>query len=310
MGGGGAGHFVKMVHNGIEYGDMQLIGETYHLMKDILCMSAEDIKKIFDRWQKGPLESYLIEITAKIMGKKEEDGSPLIDRILDTAGQKGTGKWTAITALEYGIPLGIINEAVFARCLSAGKEERLKASQLLPASKNRHQPDQKQFLDDLEKALFMAKIISYTQGFNLLSAASENHQWDLPCADIAKIWRGGCIIRSAFLNQIAEAFSRNPRLDNLLFDRYFIEITATAHSSLRQIVASAAITGIPIPALSSALNYYDGLRSARLPANLLQAQRDFFGAHTYERVDRPRGEFFHTDWTGKGGTTTSSPYNG
>lgn len=310
MGGGGAGHFVKMVHNGIEYGDMQLIGETYHLMKDILHMSAEDIKETFELWQKGGLESYLIEITSKIMGKKEEDGSPLIDKILDTAGQKGTGKWTAIAALEFGIPLGIINEAVFARSLSARKEERLKASQLLPAPGNRPDPDRKQFLDDLEKALLMAKIISYAEGFDLLRAASENHQWELPYADIAKIWRGGCIIRSVFLDRIAEAFSRNAMLENLLFDRYFLKITDTAHSSLRRVVANAALNGIPIPALSSALNYYDGLRSARLPANLLQAQRDYFGAHTYERVDRPRGVFFHTDWTGHGGTTTSSPYNG
>ena len=310
MGDGGSGHFVKMVHNGIEYGDMQLICEAYHLMRDLLGMSVEEMQQTFSRWHEGRLESYLIEITADILAYRDNDGSPLIDKILDAAGQKGTGKLTVGAALDYGIPLSLISESVFARCLSARRNERLAASRLLAGPEDLRYPDREEFLADLEKALFMAKIISYAQGFSLLQAASADHGWDLPLSDIAGIWRGGCIIRSAFLDRIAEAFSRDPRLENLLFDPSFLEVTRAGQPSLRRLIAQAAIAGIPLPSHGSALNYYDGLRNRRLPANLLQAQRDYFGAHTYERVDRPRGEFFHTDWTGRGGNTTSGPSNG
>ncbi len=310
MGGGGSGHFVKMVHNGIEYGDMQLICEAYHLMRDLLGMSVEEMQQTFSRWHEGRLESYLIEITANILAYRDNDGSPLIDKILDAAGQKGTGKLTAGTALDYGIPLSLISESVFARCLSARREERLTASRLLTGPEDLRYPDREQFLADLEQALFMAKVISYAQGFSLLQAASADHGWDLPLSDIARIWRGGCIIRSAFLDRITEAFSRNPQLENLLFDPSFLEVTRAGQPSLRRLIAQAAGAGIPLPSHGSALNYYDGLRSRSLPANLLQAQRDYFGAHTYERVDRPRGEFFHTDWTGRGGDTTAGPSNG
>jgi 6-phosphogluconate dehydrogenase len=296
MGGGSAGHFVKMVHNGIEYGDMQLICEAYHLMKDLLGLTVDDLAQVFGNWQKGRLESYLIEITGKIMSYRDETGEPLIDRILDTAGQKGTGKWTAIAALDYGVPLGLISESVYARCLSARREERLTASRLLSGPMKVRSPEREDFLIDLEKALFSARCISYAQGFSLLRAASTHHGWDLPLSAIARVWRAGCIIRSAFLNQIAEAFNREPQPENLLFDPYFLKTVTEDHLGLRRCIATAVTHGIPLPSHASALSYYDGLRNDRLPANLLQAQRDFFGAHTYERIDRPRGEFFHTNW--------------
>jgi len=308
MGGGGAGHFVKMVHNGIEYGDMQLICEAYHLMKDLLQMSADEMHDLFARFNEGDLNSYLIEITRDILAYKDEDGAPLIEKILDAAGQKGTGKWTVIAALDGGIPLSLISESVFARCLSAKKDQRLEAAKRLLGPAVSYAGDKAKFLDDLEKALYLAKIISYAQGFNLLQDASAQYNWDLNYAEIARIWRGGCIIRSAFLDKITEAYGDNPQLSSLLLAPYFKEKTDQAQMSLRSVLSSAIAHGIPAPCHASALNYYDGFRSATLPANLLQAQRDYFGAHTYERIDKPRGEFFHTNWTGEGGDTTSSPY--
>jgi len=308
MGGGGAGHFVKMVHNGIEYGDMQLICEAYHLMKDLLQMSADEMHDLFARFNEGDLNSYLIEITRDILAYKDEDGAPLIEKILDAAGQKGTGKWTVIAALDGGIPLSLISESVFARCLSAKKDQRLEAAKSLLGPAVSYAGDKAKFLDDLEKALYLAKIISYAQGFNLLQDASAQYNWDLNYAEIARIWRGGCIIRSAFLDKITEAYGDNPQLSSLLLAPYFKEKIDQAQMSLRSVLSSAIAHGIPAPCHASALNYYDGFRSATLPANLLQAQRDYFGAHTYERIDKPRGEFFHTNWTGEGGDTTSSPY--
>jgi len=308
MGGGGAGHFVKMVHNGIEYGDMQLICEAYHLMKDLLQMSADEMHDLFARFNEGDLNSYLIEITRDILAYKDEDGAPLIEKSLDAAGQKGTGKWTVIAALDGGIPLSLISESVFARCLSAKKDQRLEAAKSLLGPAVSYAGDKAKFLDDLEKALYLAKIISYAQGFNLLQDASAQYNWDLNYAEIARIWRGGCIIRSAFLDKITEAYGDNPQLSSLLLAPYFKEKTDQAQMSLRSVLSSAIAHGIPAPCHASALNYYDGFRSATLPANLLQAQRDYFGAHTYERIDKPRGEFFHTNWTGEGGDTTSSPY--
>jgi 6-phosphogluconate dehydrogenase len=308
MGKGGAGHFVKMVHNGIEYGDMQLICESYHIMKDVLQMSADEIHQVFLRWNEGELSSYLIEITRDIMAYKDEGEIPLIDNILDTAGQKGTGKWTVIAALDAGIPLSLISESVFSRCLSAQKEERVAASSSLAGPDAEFTGDKEAFLDELEKALYLAKIISYTQGFNLLQEASAEYGWDLNYGEIARIWRGGCIIRSVFLSNITEAYQENPNLNNLLLAPYFKNKVQQAQQSLRNILATAVKHGIPAPCHSSALNYYDGFRTARLPANLLQAQRDYFGAHTYERIDKPRGEFFHTNWTGEGGDTTSTAY--
>jgi 6-phosphogluconate dehydrogenase len=308
MGGGGAGHFVKMVHNGIEYGDMQLICESYHIMKDLLGMSAEEMHQVFARWNEGSLSSYLIEITKDILAYKDTDGAPLIDKILDTAGQKGTGKWTVIAALDAGISLSLISESVFARCLSAQKEQRVEASKLLRGPVVAFSGDKDQFLEEMEKALYLAKIISYAQGFNLMQEASKIYNWELNFGEIARIWRGGCIIRSAFLEKITEAYLDNPQLGNLLLARYFLEKTAEAQAGLRSVLAAAIKHGIPSPCHASALNYYDGFRTARLPANLLQAQRDYFGAHTYERIDKDRGEFFHTNWTGEGGDTTSSPY--
>ncbi len=309
MGKGGAGHFVKMVHNGIEYGDMQLICETYHIMKDVLLMSADEMHQVFTRWNEGELSSYLIEITRDILAYKDENDNPLIDIILDAAGQKGTGKWTVIAALDAGIPLSLISESVFARCLSAQKEARVSASQSLNGPEIEFSGSKEKILGQLEKALYLAKIISYAQGFNLMQEASAEYGWDLNYGEIARIWRGGCIIRSVFLDKITEAYQENPNLTNLLLAPYFKNKIDLAHDNLRDILATAIRHGIPLPCHSSALNYYDGFRTARLPANLLQAQRDYFGAHTYERIDRKRGEFFHTNWTGEGGDTTSTAYS-
>lgn len=309
VGENGAGHFVKMVHNGIEYGDMQLINEAYHIMKDVLGMSADEMHLVFKEWNEGPLDSYLIEITRDILAFKDEDGQPLVDKILDTAGQKGTGKWTAVSALEHGVPLTLIGEAVFSRCLSAIKEERVAASKLINGPKPEFIGDKKLFIKDIESALFASKIVSYAQGYALMAAAAKEYGWNLNYGGIALMWRGGCIIRSVFLGRIKEAFDRNKDLSNLLLDPYFKDVVEKAQQGWRNVIATAVINGIPAPAMSSALSYFDGYRSERLPANLLQAQRDFFGAHTYERVDKPRGEFFHTNWTGRGGTTASTTYN-
>lgn len=308
MGKGGAGHFVKMIHNGIEYGDMQLICESYHIMKDVLQMSADEMHHVFARWNEGDLSSYLVEITRDILAYKDKNNNPLVDSILDAAGQKGTGKWTVIAALDAGIPLSLISESVFARCLSAQKEERVAASSSLSGPDIEFTGKREVYINELEKALYLAKIISYAQGFNLMQEASVEYNWDLNYGEIARIWRGGCIIRSAFLDKITEAYQENPKLNNLLLAPYFMNKIDEAQQSLRNILAIAIKHGIPAPCHSSALNYYDGFRSPRLPANLLQAQRDYFGAHTYERLDRKRGEFFHTNWTGEGGDTTSSPY--
>lgn len=304
----GAGHFVKMVHNGIEYGDMQMICETYQMMKEALGMSNTEMHEVFKEWNKGELDSYLIEITRDILGYKDEDGNEVIDLILDTAGQKGTGKWTAISALDLGQPLTLIGEAVFARCLSALKEKRVEASKVLSGPKEKFYGDKKVFIDDLRKALYASKIVSYAQGYQLMRAAAEEYGWNLNYGGIALMWRGGCIIRSVFLGKIKEAFDNNPDIDNLLLDPFFKDAVEKAQQSWRRVVTTAVQMGIPVPALSTALAYYDGYRHERLPANLLQAQRDYFGAHTYERVDKPRGEFFHTNWTGRGGTTAASTY--
>ena len=308
MGNGGAGHFVKMVHNGIEYGDMQLICESYHIMKDVLRMSADEMHQVFASWNKGDLSSYLVEITRDILAYKDENNTPLIDNILDAAGQKGTGKWTVIAALDGGIPLSLISESVFARCLSAQKEQRVHASTAFQGPVAEYAGNKEQFFAELEKALYLAKIISYAQGFNLMQEASAEYRWDLNYGEIARIWRGGCIIRSVFLDKITEAYQKNPQLNSLLLAPYFKEKIAQAQTGLRNVLTTAIKHGIPSPCHSSALSYYDGFRTARLPANLLQAQRDYFGAHTYERTDKPRGAFFHTNWTGEGGDTTSSPY--
>ncbi|MEE4164894.1 MAG: decarboxylating NADP(+)-dependent phosphogluconate dehydrogenase, partial [Desulfocapsaceae bacterium] len=308
MGSGGAGHFVKMVHNGIEYGDMQLICESYHVMKDVLQMSADEMHQVFARWNDGYLSSYLIEITRDILAYKDEDDSPLIDKILDTAGQKGTGKWTVIAALDSGVPLSLISESVFARCLSAQKDQRLAASSVLKGPGLSFSGSRQGMLKDLEKALYLAKIVSYAQGFSLMQEASAENNWNLNYGEIARIWRGGCIIRSVFLDKITEAYRENPDLASLLMAPYFQKTIETTQQSLRNTLAAAVRHGIPVPCHASALGYYDGYRSARLPANLLQAQRDYFGAHTYERLDRERGTFFHTNWTGEGGDTTSSTY--
>ncbi len=308
MGSGGAGHFVKMVHNGIEYGDMQLICESYHIMKDVLGMSVDEMHQVFSRWNDSDLSSYLIEITRDILNYKTRGNAPLIDVILDAAGQKGTGKWTVISALDAGIPLSLISESVFARCLSAQKEERVEASKSLHGPGLNFSADKAAIINDLEKALYLAKIISYAQGFSLMQQVSRDNSWDLNYGEIARIWRGGCIIRSAFLDKITEAYKENPKLNNLLLAPYFQKTIDQAQQGLRNILVTAIQHGIPVPCHSSALNYYDGFRSARLPANLLQAQRDYFGAHTYERLDKPRGEFFHTNWTGEGGDTTSTAY--
>ncbi len=309
VGENGAGHFVKMVHNGIEYGDMQLITEAYHIMKTHLGMDADEMHEVFKEWNESELDSYLIEITRDILAYKDENNEPIVDKILDTAGQKGTGKWTAIAALDLGIPLTLIGEAVFSRCLSAIKEERVEASKILSGPKPVFNGDKKEFLNNLRDALFASKIVSYAQGYALMSEAAKEYGWKLNYGAIAMMWRGGCIIRSVFLNNIKEAFDNNPELQNLLLDPYFKEKIMNAQQGWRNVVAEAVRNGIPAPALSAALNYFDGYRSERLPANLLQAQRDYFGAHTYERTDKPRGEFFHTNWTGRGGNTVSTTYN-
>jgi 6-phosphogluconate dehydrogenase len=308
VGEGGAGHFVKMVHNGIEYGDMQIINEAYQVMKDLLGMNDDEMHEVFKTWNEGDLDSYLIEITRDILAYKDEKGEPLVEKILDTAGQKGTGKWTAVTALDLGIPLTLIGESVFSRCLSAQKDLRVKASKLLDGPKITFNGDKKQMIDDLKDALFGAKIISYAQGYNLMMEAAKEYGWNLNYGGIALMWRGGCIIRSIFLGDIKKAFDKNPNLEHLLFDPHFKNIVETAQAGWRRVCASALTNGIPVPALTAALCYFDGLRTERLPANLLQAQRDYFGAHTYERIDQPRGKFFHTNWTGKGGDTASTTY--
>ena len=305
----GSGHFVKMVHNGIEYGDMQLICEVYDVMKNLLDMSAADMHGVFRQWSEGDLKSYLIEITRDILAVKDEDGLPLLDKILDRAGQKGTGKWTVLTALDVGVPLTLITESVFSRVLSSMKDERVQASGIL-SGPLRHFSGQKQdFLEDLGQALYAAKIISYAQGFQLMRAAAKEFGWSLNYGGVARMWRGGCIIRSAFLSKIGDAFDANPELVNLLLDPFFVETLVPAQQALRNVISEAVKNGIPTPALCAALAYYDGYRSANLPANLLQAQRDYFGAHQYERVDQPRGSYFHTNWTGRGGDTASTVYS-
>jgi 6-phosphogluconate dehydrogenase len=308
VGENGAGHFVKMVHNGIEYGDMQLICETYDLMKNVLGLSCDEMGNIFDEWNRGSLSSYLIEITRDILRYKDTDGKPLVEKILDTAGQKGTGKWTGIAAMDFGVPLTLIGEAVFSRCLSAVKDERVRASKVFSKPKAVSVTDKAAFIKDLEKALYASKVVSYAQGYLLMREAAKEYKWNLNYGGIALMWRGGCIIRSVFLGKIKEAFDKNPGLDNLLMDPFFTKILEDAQDSWRRVVAAAVQSGITTPALNSALAYFDGYRSERLPANLLQAQRDYFGAHTYERVDRPRGEFAHTNWTGHGGMTSASTY--
>nr|MBC8393952.1 decarboxylating NADP(+)-dependent phosphogluconate dehydrogenase [Deltaproteobacteria bacterium] len=308
VGEGGAGHFVKMVHNGIEYGDMQMICETYQMMTQGLGMTNEQMHEVFKEWNEGELDSYLIEITRDILGYKDEDGKAVVDLILDTAGQKGTGKWTAIAALDTGQPLTLVTEAVFARCLSAIKEERIAASKVLSGPNNAFDGDRKQMIDGLRQALYASKIVSYAQGYQLMRAAAVEYGWNLNFGGIALMWRGGCIIRSVFLGKIKDAFDKNPELNNLLLDPFFKDAVEKAQDAWRRVVIAAVNMGIPMPAISSALTYYDGYRAERLPANLLQAQRDYFGAHTYERLDKPRGEFFHTNWTGRGGTTAASTY--
>ncbi len=309
VGEGGAGHFVKMVHNGIEYGDMQMICETYQLMKEGLGLSNEEMHEVFGAWNTSELDSYLIEITRDILGYKTDDGEAVIDSILDTAGQKGTGKWTAVSALELGQPLTLIGEAVFARCLSALKEERVAASAVLSGPSVTFEGDKAALIDDMKQALYASKIISYAQGYQLMREAANEYGWKLNNGGIALMWRGGCIIRSVFLGKIKEAFDNDPALVNLLLDPFFKDAVENAQASWRRVVMKAVELGIPMPAISAALAYFDGYRAVRLPANLLQAQRDYFGAHTYERVDKARGEFFHTNWTGRGGDTAASTYS-
>ncbi len=308
VGENGAGHFVKMVHNGIEYGDMQLICEAYMLMRDYLGMSADEMHEVFARWNETELDSYLIGITRDILAYRDEDGAPIVDKILDTAGQKGTGKWTGIAALDEGVPLTLIGEAVFARCLSAMKDERVAASRVFSGPAAEPPADREAFLEDLRRALYASKIVSYAQGYTLMRAAAKTYGWNLNYGGIALMWRGGCIIRSVFLGRIKEAYDRDPALSNLLLDPYFSETVKGLVPGWRRVVAAAVAAGIPMPAFSSALAYFDGWRSEHLPANLLQAQRDYFGAHTYERLDAPRGQFFHTNWTGRGGDTSASTY--
>lgn len=304
----GAGHFVKMVHNGIEYGDMQLICEAYQLMRDGLGMSNEEMRDVFAAWNETELDSYLIEITRDILGYKAANGESVVDHILDTAGQKGTGKWTAIAALDEGVPLTLIGEAVFARCLSAMKEERVAAAGAFPRTIPAFAGDKAAFIENIRKALYASKIISYAQGYTLMRSAAKTYGWNLNYGGIALMWRGGCIIRSVFLGKIKEAYDKDPGLENLLLDGYFRETIQGLVPAWREVVAYAVKTGIPMPAFSSALSYFNGYTTARLPANLLQAQRDYFGAHTYERTDAPRGQFFHTNWTGHGGSTTANTY--
>ncbi len=305
----GAGHYVKMVHNGIEYGDMQLICEAYDLLETGLGLSPEELSAIFTEWNKGELDSYLIEITAEIFLKKDDDGEPMLDKILDTAGQKGTGKWTGIDALNLGMPVTLIGEAVFARCISAIKEERVAASKVLQGPSPKPADDRKEFIERVRCALYCSKMISYAQGYMLLREAAKEQKWNLNYGGIALMWRGGCIIRSRFLGKIKEAYDKNPNLTNLLLDDFFSGVLNNYQGLWRQAVVQAIQYGVPTPAFSTALAFFDGYRTSRLPANLLQAQRDYFGAHTYERVDQPRGKFFHTNWTGRGGRVSSSTYN-
>jgi len=309
VGSDGAGHFVKMVHNGIEYGDMQLITESYQMMRELLGMSADEMHEVFKKWNTGELDSYLIEITRDILAFRDTDGEPMVDKILDTAGQKGTGKWTADAALDLGTPLTLIGEAVFGRVLSSMKEERVRASGILNGPNTAFEGDREAFVQDLEKALYASKLVSYAQGYMLMRAAAEEYGWNLNYGGIALLWRGGCIIRSAFLGKIGEAFDRDPLLSNLLFDPFFKQKIESSQEAWRRVVSMAIQKGVWVPAHATALAFYDGLRNGLLPANLLQAQRDYFGAHQYERVDAPRGEFFHTNWTGRGGETASSTYS-
>ncbi len=309
VGENGAGHFVKMVHNGIEYGDMQLICEAYQIMKDLLGMSYEEMHMVFKEWNEGELDSYLIEITRDILAYRDEDGSPLVEKILDTAGQKGTGKWTVLASLDHGAPLTLIGEAVYGRTLSSMKDERSEASRVIKGPSPLFKGNKKEFIEDIRKALYASKLVSYAQGYVLMNAAAKEYEWNLNNGGIALMWRGGCIIRSAFLGKIKDAFERNPHLTNLLLDPFFKEKIESSQEAWRRVISESVMNGIWIPALSTALNYFDGFRNGRLPANLLQAQRDYFGAHTYERTDRPRGEFFHTNWTGRGGNTASTTYN-
>jgi 6-phosphogluconate dehydrogenase len=310
----GAGHYVKMVHNGIEYGDMQLICEAYNILKTGLGMAANEMHDVFAEWNNGDLDSYLIEISRDILAKNDEDGAPLVDKILDTAGQKGTGKWTVINSQELGVPITLMAEAVYARCVSALKEERLKAARKLKGPRPnvnaaKKEVSKKAFIEDVKSALYASKIVSYAQGYMLMRAAAKQYDWHLNYGGIALMWRGGCIIRSRFLGKIKEAFDKNPKLTNLMLDDYFRAEIKKSQKGWRNVVATAAKKGIPVPAFSTALSFFDQYRSPVLPANLLQAQRDYFGAHTYERVDRPRGEFFHTNWTGRGGEVSSGTYN-
>ena len=308
VGENGAGHFVKMVHNGIEYGDMELICEAYQLMKVLLKMNDDEMHEVFAKWNNEELDSYLIEITRDILAYKDKDGSPIVEKILDTAGQKGTGKWTGIASLDEGIPLTMVVEAVFARSLSAMKEERVSASKVLTGPAPEFNGDKAQFIEDIKNALYAAKIVSYAQGYTLMRSAAKTYNWNLNYGGIALMWRGGCIIRSVFLGKIKDAFDKNPDLSNLLLDPYFKDVMDKAQAGWRRVCAAAMMNGIALPAMTSALSYYDGYRCERLPANLLQAQRDYFGAHTYERIDAPRGEFFHTNWTGEGGDTAATQY--
>jgi 6-phosphogluconate dehydrogenase len=308
VGENGAGHFVKMVHNGIEYGDMQMICEVYSMMREVLGLTNSEMHQILAEWNEGELKSYLIEITRDILAYKDEQGKEVVDLILDAAGQKGTGKWTVVAALDSGQPLTLVGEAVFARCLSAIKEERVEASKILKGPKAKFKGDKKKFINDLRYALYAAKIVSYAQGYQLMRAAAKEYKWNLNNGGIALMWRGGCIIRSVFLGDIKKAFDKNPNLVNLLLDPFFKRAVTKALPCWRRVVSAATKLGVPMPAIGSALAYYDGYRHEQLPANLLQAQRDYFGAHTYERVDKPRGQFFHTNWTGRGGQTAASTY--
>ncbi len=309
VGNDGAGHYVKMVHNGIEYGDMQLICEAYQILKQGLGLNSTELHQVFTEWNKGELDSYLIEITRDILGYNEK-GRPLVDKILDAAGQKGTGKWTTNSSLDLGMPVTLISEAVFSRCLSALKDERVVASKALPKPPKRaFKGARKKLIEQVRQALYASKIVSYAQGYMLLREAAKEHKWDLHYGNIALMWRGGCIIRSRFLGEIKKAYEKNPKLQNLLLDAFFKKAIAKTQGAWREVIAQAALSGIPVPAFSTALAFYDGYRSAVLPANLLQAQRDYFGAHTYERTDKPRGQFFHTNWTGRGGNTTSNAYS-
>jgi 6-phosphogluconate dehydrogenase len=311
VGNGAAGHYVKMVHNGIEYGDMQLIGEAYQLLKDGLGLKPAELAAVFADWNKGELDSFLIEITAAIFAKKDPQGNPIVDQILDAAGQKGTGKWTAISALDLGMPVTLIGESVFARCLSALKDERTRAAAVLqgPVRASIAAAAKAEFIENVRRALYCSKIISYAQGYMLLRAADKEKGWKLNMGAIAMMWSGGCIIRSVFLGDIKKAFAKNAAIDNLLVDEFFASALNKYQASWRKGLVHAIELGIPTPAFSTALAFFDGYRTECLPANLLQAQRDFFGAHTYERVDKPRGEFFHTNWTGSGGSVHSSTYN-